>query len=90
MGFPSGSAVENLPAKVGDVGSSLSWEDPLNEGMATHSSILAWIMSWKRSLVSYSLQCCKVSDITDHAYTATASDCKLNPLLIKGCKMAIS
>ena len=46
MGFPSGSAVENLPANAGDVGSSLGWEDPLDEGMATHSSILAWIISW--------------------------------------------
>ena len=25
---------------------SLSWEDPLEEGMATHSSILAWRISW--------------------------------------------
>ena len=44
LGFPGGSAVKNLPAKAGDageVGSSLGWEDPLEEGMATHSSILA-------------------------------------------------
>ena len=26
--------------------SSLDWEDPLEEGMATHSSILAWRISW--------------------------------------------
>ena len=25
---------------------SLGWEDPLEEGKATHSSILAWRMSW--------------------------------------------
>ena len=30
--------VKNLPAVVGDLG----WEDPLEEGLATHSSILAW------------------------------------------------
>ena len=24
----------------------LSWEDPLDKGMATHSSILAWRSSW--------------------------------------------
>ena len=24
----------------------LGWEDPLEEGMATHSSILAWRISW--------------------------------------------
>ena len=27
---------------------SLSWEDPLEEGMATHSSILAWTVSMDR------------------------------------------
>ena len=25
---------------------SLGWEDPLEEGMATHASILAWKISW--------------------------------------------
>ena len=25
---------------------SLGWEDPLEEEMATHSSILAWIIPW--------------------------------------------
>ena len=25
---------------------SLGWEDPLEEGMATQSSILAWIIPW--------------------------------------------
>ena len=25
---------------------SLDWEDPLEEGMATHSSILAWEIPW--------------------------------------------
>ena len=26
---------------------SLGWEDPLEEGMATHASILAWRIPWK-------------------------------------------
>ena len=33
---------------------SLGWEDPLEEGMATHSSILAWGIHGQRSLVVYS------------------------------------
>ena len=33
--------VKNLPANAGDMG-SLGWEDPLENEMATHSSILAW------------------------------------------------
>ena len=34
--------VKNLCANAGDVGSIPELEDPLEEGMATHSSILAW------------------------------------------------
>ena len=37
--------VKNTPANAEDVKmrvQSLGWEDPLEEGMATHSSILAW------------------------------------------------
>ena len=33
--------VKNPPANAGDV-RFLGWEDPLEKGMATHSSILAW------------------------------------------------
>ena len=29
---------------------SLGWEDPLEEGMATHSSILAWGIPWTEEL----------------------------------------
>ena len=34
--------VKNLPAVQEAWVGSLSWEDPMEEGMATHSSILAW------------------------------------------------
>ena len=34
--------VKNLPAMWWTCVRSLGWEDPLEEGMATHSSILAW------------------------------------------------
>ena len=40
--------VKDLPATAGDrrsVGRSLAWEDPLEEEVATHSSILAWKVS---------------------------------------------
>ena len=47
--IPGGSVVKNLPAmkemqkmKI----QSLGQEDPLEEGMATHSSILAWRIPW--------------------------------------------
>ena len=41
--------VKNLPANTGDVrdaGSIPGLEDPLEEVMATHSSILAWRIPW--------------------------------------------
>ena len=38
----------------GDVGSIPSWEDPLEEGMATHSSSLAWRILPQRSLAGCS------------------------------------
>ena len=34
--------VKNPPAMQEPRGQSLGWEDPLEEGMATHSSILDW------------------------------------------------
>ena len=49
MGFPSGSAVKN-PSAMQELQEtqvwSLDWEDPLQKGMATHSSILAWEIPW--------------------------------------------
>ena len=40
--FPGGSDGEESACDAGDLGSILGWEDPLEEGMAIHSSILAW------------------------------------------------
>ena len=37
-----GSVVKNLPATQEVRIRSLGWEDPLEKGMATHSSILVW------------------------------------------------
>ena len=38
--------VKNPPAMREAWVRSLGWEDPLEKGMATHSSILAWRISW--------------------------------------------
>ena len=46
LGFPSGSAVKNLPAMQETQVQSLGWEDPLEKRMATHSSISAWRIPW--------------------------------------------
>ena len=49
MSFPSGSAVNNLPAmqEIQEMPfQSLGQEDPLEEGMVSHSNILAWRIPW--------------------------------------------
>ena len=49
MDFLSGSVVKSLPAMQDPQETrvqSLGQEDPLEEGMATHSSILAWRIPW--------------------------------------------
>ena len=38
--------VKNLPAMWETLVRSLGWEDPLEKGEATHSSILAWGIPW--------------------------------------------
>ena len=40
--FPVAQMVKNLPAKQEIRVRFLGWEDPLEKGMAIHSSILAW------------------------------------------------
>ena len=47
--FPCGSAVKTLSAVQELLKAwvrSLGWEDPMEEGLATHSSILAWRIPW--------------------------------------------
>ena len=38
--------VKNLPSMQETWVRSLGWEDPMEKGMATHSSIMAWRISW--------------------------------------------
>ena len=46
LGFPGGSAGKELPAIRETWIQSLGWEDPLEKGKVTHSSILAWRIPW--------------------------------------------
>ena len=48
MSFPRGAAVKNPPVSAGDGGEagSVGLEDPLEEGVETHSSILVWRIPW--------------------------------------------
>ena len=52
--------VKNLPTTQETGVRALGQEDPLEKGMATYSSILAWEIPWTRSLVAdYSLRVTK-------------------------------
>ena len=46
LGFPDGSVVRNSPAMQDTSVQSLGWEDPLENEMASHSSILTWEVPW--------------------------------------------
>ena len=69
MGFRDGSAVEN-PHAMQEIQEmwvrSLGQENPLEEGMATYSSILAWRILWTGKLGRlYSPQGCTELDMTE-------------------------
>ena len=64
--FPGGSDGKESTSSAGDLARSLGWEDPLEEGMTTHFSILAWrIPMDKRSLAGYSPWGRKELDMTE-------------------------
>ena len=46
MGFPGGSAGKEFACNVEDLGLIPGWEDTLEKGTATHSSIMAWRIPW--------------------------------------------
>ena len=68
--FPSSSDGKASACNAGDPGSIPGWEDPLEKGMATHSSVLAWVIPWTVE-TGWG---CKESDTTvrlTHAHTHT-------------------
>ena len=68
MGFTGGSDGKNLPAMRETRVQSLGWEDLLEEGMATHSSILAWRIPWTEEPGGYSPWGCQESDTTERLH----------------------
>ena len=49
---------------AGDMHLIPGWEDPLEEEMATHSSILAWEIPWREEPGGLQFRGCKESDTT--------------------------
>ena len=55
--------VKNLPAVLETWVRPLGWEDPLEKGKTTHSSILAWRIPWMspeldNDLATFTVSCC--------------------------------
>ena len=93
MGFSGGSGGKELPAMQETWVLSVVWEDPLEEGIATHSSILAWIIPTDRG--AWGIQSMgdhKESDMTERLSTTTTdagtSSIK-NAGIYQHCKAAI-
>ena len=57
--------INNLPAIQGTQIRSLGREDPLEKGMTTHSSILAWRITWTEEPGGLLSMGCKESDMTE-------------------------
>ena len=87
--FPGSSVVKNLPAMQEHEEKqvqSLGWEDPLEEGMATHSSILSQRIPWTEEPGGYSLWDHKELDTTEvtcHPLTHYKGNTKIHFQLIK-------
>ena len=63
--IPSGSVVKNLPAMQEAQVQSLGQEDPWEEGMETHSIILAWRISWPEEPGGLQFHSVAESDMTE-------------------------
>ena len=73
MGFLDGSVVKNPPAVWEMCVWSLGQEDPLEEEVATHSSILAWKIPWTEDLGRLQSKGCKELAVTEPS-TSTCMD----------------
>ena len=57
--------VKNLPTMQETWVRSLGWDDPLEKGRATHSSILVWRIAWTEEPDGLQSMGCKESDTTE-------------------------
>ena len=72
--------VKNLAAMQDTRVGSLGGEDPLEKGMATHSSILAWEIPWTESLAAIVCGVAKKPNMTGDIYMCMCVlDLKLSP-----------
>ena len=65
LSFPGGSDGKESACSAGDPAQSLGQEDPLEQGMATHSSILALRIPWTEKPGKLQSVGCQESDRTE-------------------------
>ena len=65
--------VKNLPVMRETWVRSLGWEDPLDEGMATHSSILVWRIPMDKGAWQATVHGVTESDVTKHSTFSSSS-----------------
>ena len=84
--------VKNLPAMQETWVRSLDWEDPLEKGMASHSSILAWRIPqgrvWKSSLTCIIIKA--TVDILRSIFWHILTEISLQEILSSGEKIRVS
>ena len=66
---PVTQMVKNLPAMWETGVQSLGWDDPLEKGMATNFSILAWRIPWTEEPAGYSSRGWKELDMTEQLHS---------------------
>ena len=79
--------VKNLPAMQETQVQSLGWEDPLEKGMATHSSILAWKIPWTEEpggLLSMGLQRVRLESLGIPLTASTLQPSTIVPIPLAG------
>ena len=69
--FPGCSDSKESACNGGDLGSFLGWEEPLEEDMATHNSILAWRIpmdreSWQATVYGVTKSWTRLGDKAQH------------------------
>ena len=93
--FPGGSDSKESTCNVGEVSSIPGWKDPLEEHMATHSSILAWRIpldrgAWQAAVHGVAKSRTQLSDLAQHNPFLTFSIiCPQRPENFQNCRVLV-
>ena len=82
-GFPGGSDGKESACSAGSLGSVPGSEDPLEKGMATHSSIVAREFQRQKNLASYSPRDHRQSDRTERLTVSLSLSFHISSILVQ-------